>query len=147
MSEHASTARDAFGFVFSRHNGATYDEVKNCTTHHLPNVDNTEVERTHHGSPNRKKEFGQTLGENTPYDMTIHWDVDDAVHRALYRDCFLLTEGGLFKQEWPDAEISLTGTGYVRNWKWGDMTPAGLIEATFTFREQPAWDWDTAITA
>ena len=146
MSEQASTAKAAYGFVFYRNNGTAYIEVKNCKEHQLPNVDNTEVEKTHHGSPNRKKEFGMTLGEDPPTDMSIDFDIDDATHRAIYRDCFLLTEGGYWKREFPNG-TSITGQGYVRNWKWGAMTPTGLQSAVFTFRESPAWDWDLVVTA
>lgn len=138
MSEHASTAKAAFGFVFYR-SGA---EVKNCRKQGLPNVDNDEEETTHHGSPGRKKEFLQTLGENVPFDVEIDFDKDDAVHKALYLDCCNLVTGGTYGLDFPDLDISISGTGYIRNWKWGDMTPGGIQRATFTFRESPAWDWD-----
>ena len=142
MSEHASVAAPSYGFVFSK-NGV---EVKSCRVHGLPNVDNTEQEATHHGSPNGMKEFKLTLGEMAVADMEIDYDDDDATHRALYRAA-LLRQSDTYSREFPDMAISVSGTGYIRNWKWGSMTPEQLQRATFTFRESPAWDWDTAVPA
>lgn len=109
----------------------------------MPNIDNDEVEKTHHGSPNRKKEFGLTLGEDAPYDITFHFSWDDTVHVFMYLDCFGLVEDVRYQLDWPDSDKSKNGVAYLRNWKWGAMQPGNLQEVTVTVRESPAWDWDT----
>lgn len=138
MAEHASVATPSYGFQFLREGV----QVKSVTQMPLPDIDNEEKKVTHLSSPNRKHEFRAVFSEDAPVDLMIDFNPDESSHVALFNDAndpyTLRTYGYIF----PDGVTSISGTGYIRNWKWRTNEAGEMMGATFTLRESPAWDWD-----
>jgi hypothetical protein len=141
-TELASTAKKSYGFTVSyRRTGGVFAEIHNLIDFTPPSIANTEVEKTHHGSPERKREFGLTLGESAPFDLKIHHNWDDATHQAMYEDAWNLVETSEMQIEWPDSDKTVSGIVFIKDWKWGSDQPGNLQEATLTVRESPVWNW------
>lgn len=126
-----TVAKIGYGATFSLHNGTTLVALGEVTAISLPNSQTAEVEATHFGSPNRRREFIAGLiddGEGT-FEMNLEpGGTTDALIRAAQTAGDIRAYKIVIPK--PSGTWEITGTcivrGYERNVPIDDRMTATL---------------------
>lgn len=89
MSEHATQGAIGWGTLFEVETAVVdvYEEIHEVRTGKPGQTTHDEVEMTHFGSPNRKKEFIQGMGDDGEGTLALNWAPDIYLdHQQLRHD-------------------------------------------------------------